>query len=192
MKTIEIQATSRETGRPQIARQLRAEGKVPAVIYNNGAATPIFAPLMEIKNAIYTAETFIVNIHLNGAVVSAIVRESQFDPVTEQLLHVDFLQVSDTKSLVVTLPISLVGTPSGVIKGGKLLTKLRRIKVKGIPSSLPSAVEVNVSGLDLGQTIKVGDVKFENLTVVSSDSSAIASVEIPRALRSARDRGGKS
>lgn len=190
MNTIDIQAFPREIGRPQIARELRSGGKVPAVIYDNGAATPIYLEYKEVRKVIYTAETYIVNLVLNGEVISAVVRESQFDPVTEQMLHIDFMRVSDKKAILVSLPVNLVGTPTGVIKGGKLLTKLRRIKVKGIPSKLPADIKVDVSGLDLGQTIKVGDVTFENVDIVSSTSTAIASVEIPRALRSQQGRKG--
>ena len=188
MKSTELKAFKRpDTGKAS-SKHMRREGKVPGVVYNNSEATHVFFDYKELKTVLYTPETYIVNLDVEGEKVDAIVRDADYHPVTEKILHVEMLSVSD-KPVIVSLPISLVGKPFGVGKGGKLLTKLRKIQVKGIPSQLPDKVEIDVSALDLGQTIKIADANITGLTVVTPPSAGVASVEIPRALRSAGAAG---
>ncbi|GAB4411626.1 MAG: 50S ribosomal protein L25/general stress protein Ctc [Bacteroidia bacterium] len=191
MKTIELKAAPREQIGKRVNKDLRGANKVPAVIYHNSEATHIILDERSAKQAIYTPDTYLVKLDLDGQWLDAVIRESQFDPITEKLLHVDFLQVDERTPVTLTLPVRLIGTPVGVTKGGRLVTKLRRIKVKGIPAQMPQAVEVNVADLDLGGTIKVKDAQIEGLQIITSPSAAVASVEIPRSLRSAKEGGKK-
>ncbi|MCB0836013.1 MAG: 50S ribosomal protein L25 [Bacteroidetes bacterium] len=185
MKTTELQAQARETVGKKENKALRNSGQVPAVLYNNSEATHIYVDYKELQPILFARDTYIIKLNVDGKASNAIIREAQYHPVTEKILHVDFLQVTDEKPVVLTLPVNLVGSPVGVSKGGKLVTKLRRIKVKGIPSQLPEKVEINVSQLDLGQTIKIVDANIQGLEIVTNASTGVASVEIPRALRSA-------
>ena len=185
MKTIELTAHKRETVGKRNTKDLRNEGQVPGVIYSSGKTEHIYVDAKAVKPAVYTGDTFIVNLDVAGSKTSAIVRSTDFHPVTEKMTHIEFLEVSDKKPVTVTLPLKMVGTPTGVTKGGKLAVKLRKIAVKGIPSKLPEFIEVSVKALDLGQTIKVGDVDFGDIQIMTSPSAGIASVEIPRSLRSA-------
>ncbi|MCB0842567.1 MAG: 50S ribosomal protein L25 [Bacteroidetes bacterium] len=185
MKTTELQAQARETVGKKENKALRNSGQVPAVLYNNSEATHIYVDYKELQPILFARDTYIIKLNVDGKDSNAIIREAQYHPVTEKILHVDFLQVTDEKPVVLTLPVNLVGSPVGVSKGGKLVTKLRRIKVKGIPSQLPEKVEINVSQLDLGQTIKIVDANIQGLEIVTNASTGVASVEIPRALRSA-------
>ncbi|MEM9986199.1 MAG: 50S ribosomal protein L25 [Bacteroidota bacterium] len=184
MKTIELKATNRPAVGKRNAKDLRTEGLVPGVVYHQAEAKHIQINSKEVKQALFTPETYLVKLDVEGEIVDAIVREAQFHPVFDHLLHVDFLQVSDDKPVVLTLPLKMKGTPVGVTKGGKLATKLRKLKVKGIPGKLPAFIEVNVGDLDLGQTRKVGELDIKDIEVVTSPSAAIAAVEIPRSLRS--------
>ena len=185
MKTTELKAHSRTDLGKSVTRKIRKEGKVPGVVYDNSNAIHIVFDYQAVKPALYTPDTYIIKLDLDGQTHDTIIREAQFHPVTEKILHVDFLKVSEDKEVILTLPIKLVGTPDGVRQGGKLVTKLRKIKVKGIPAQLPEFVEVDVNGLKLGTTIKVGDASIEGLNIITSPSAAVASVEIPRALKSA-------
>ena len=185
MKTTELKAYSRTDLGKSVTKKIRKEGKVPGVVYDNSNAIHIVVDYQAVKPALFTKDTYIVKLDLDGEAHDTIIREAQFHPVTEKILHVDFLKVSDDKEVILTLPIKLSGTPKGVRSGGKLVTKLRKIKVKGIPSQLPEFVEIDVSDLKLGTTIKIGDAHIEGLNVITSSSAAIASVEIPRALKSA-------
>lgn len=190
MKTIELTAQSRETVGKRNTKDLRKAGSVPGVVYANGSAQHISVVEKDMKPIIYTADSFVVNLNIDGTVVSSIVRDTDFHPVTEKMTHVEFLAVTDDKPVIVNLPLKLVGVPKGVTKGGKIVVKLRKLSVKGIPSKLPDFVEVPVADLDLGSTIKVSDVDFGDLHVMTSASAGIASVEIPRALRSAASAAG--
>lgn len=191
MKTIELKASLREQTGKRYAKALRKDSKVPGAIYNNGQATHVEVEYLDMQRTLFTEDTFLVKLDLEGNVREAIVREAQYHPVTDRIIHVEFLEVIADKAVTLTLPLTLTGTPVGVTKGGKLITKLRKIKVKGIPANLPQAISVDVSGLDLGGTIKVVDAKIEGVEVVTSPSSAIASVEIPRALRQAAKDAAK-
>ncbi len=184
MKTIELKASARPELGKRNSKDLREEGLVPGVVYHNAEAKHIQLESREAKKVLFTAETYLVKLNVEGETVSTIVREAQYHPVHDHLLHVDFLQVADDKPVVLNLPITLKGVPAGVTKGGKLSTKLRKLKVKGVPGNLPASIEVNVSDLELGQTRKVGEIELENMEIVTSASAAIAAVEIPRSLRS--------
>lgn len=190
MKTIELVANKRENVGKRVAKDLRNDGKVPGVVYSNGEATHIYLDGKAVKLAVYTPETYIVDLDVEGKKVHTIVRKADFHPLTEKMMHIELLEINDNKPVIVTLPLVMSGTAVGVTKGGKLAVKLRKISVKGIASQLPDKVSVDVSHLDLGQTIKVGDVSFEGLQIVTPSSAGIASVEIPRALRSATSKKG--
>ncbi|MEM6265141.1 MAG: 50S ribosomal protein L25 [Bacteroidota bacterium] len=190
MKTISIKAYDRPELGKASTRELRKEDKVPAVLYDNGKASHITINYLDARSILYTADTYIVNLDLEGGAADTIIREAQYHPVTDKIEHIDFLKVGD-KEVELTLPITLTGTPKGVIKGGRLMTKLRKIKVKGIPAELPELIQVDVSHLELGTSIKVSDLSIEGLKITSGGSAAIASVEIPRALRSAKSAEGE-
>lgn len=185
MKTTQLKAQARADMGKRFTKQLRKAEKVPGVIYDNSAVTHIVLDHKELTKAVYTADTYIIQLDVEGTQQDAIIREIQFHPITEKMLHVDFLSIAGDREVDVMLPVQLVGTPAGVVKGGKMAVKLRKIKVKGIPSKLPDYVEVDVSRLGLGETIKVGDIKNDKLTILSASSAALASVEIPRSLRGA-------
>ena len=185
MKTKSIPAQPRADLSKAATKQLRRDGKVPAVMYGEGGeASTIVMDYADAKAVLFTSDTYIVQLDINGEVTEALVRESQYHPVTDRILHIDFLKVSPGKAVELVLPLKMVGAPVGVIQGGRLMPKLRKLKVKGIPSELPEYIEVDVTHLDLGMSVKVHELET-GLTITSNASSAIASVEIPRALRSA-------
>ena len=186
LKTLDLSVVERTDIGKAANKQLRREGSIPGVLYDNAGVTHLAVNVKELRPAVYTKETYILNLAIEGGeTVQAIIREAQFHRVTEKPLHIDFLRVSADKEVILELPVVLVGTPAGVSKGGKLVTKLRRIKVKGVPQDLPDSVEIDVSALELGGTIKVSDAGITGLKVITSQSAGVASVEIPRALRSA-------
>lgn len=188
MKTTALKVQERTDMGKRFTKALRKENKVPGVVYDNSAAKHIVIDAKEVRKAIYTADTYIVQLDIEGTQQDAIIREVQFHPVTEKILHIDFLRVSD-KPVEVMLPIRMVGTPVGVIDGGKLTTKLRKVKVKGVPASLPDSVEIDVSPLKLGSSLKVEDIKSEGLVIVTDASTAVAGVEVPRSLRGVDGEG---
>lgn len=186
MKTTDLKVQKRETTGKRTAKILRKAGRVPGVIYHNAEAINISVDIQEARKILYTEETYLVNLDVEGEAMQCIIRSSDFHPVTDILTHIEFLRVTDERPVAVSLPIKLTGTAEGVVKGGKMAVKLRRLKVKGIVSKLPEKIEVDISGLDLGESIKVMDAKIEGINVLTAQSAAIATVIIPRALRSAK------
>jgi large subunit ribosomal protein L25 len=192
MKTTDLVVSKRaETGK-KIIKDLRKADQIPGVIYDHGNAIHISVDSKEVRKVIYTEDTYIINLDVEGDKMDAIVRSADFHPVTDRMQHIELLRVTDERPVTLTLPLKFEGTAKGVVKGGKLTIKLRKVKVKGIPSKLPERIMVNVSGLDLGETIKVKDAKVaEGVQILTPASAAVASVIIPRALRSAKSAEAK-
>lgn len=186
MKTIEIQGSVREGVGKSATKKVRNAGNVPATVYGLGDPKNIAIPYNDIKKALYSPETYIINLDVEGASTSTIIQEAQYHPMTDNIVHVDFLRISDEQPVEVKLPIKLVGNAKGVLSGGKLVALMRKIKVRGIPSQLPDRVEINISKLELGQTITVSQANVEGLEITSPASAGIAVVDIPRAVRQAQ------
>ena len=187
MKTVGLNGSPRESVGKSDTKKVRNAGNVPCVMYAGGNEPVHFsAQHKDLVKILYSPDIFIVKVDLDGKVHEAIIRETQYHPVTDKILHVDFLSVNDKDEVEFELPISLVGTATGVRNGGKLVAMMRRIKVRGIPVNLPEKVEVNVAHLELGRTIRVSEVEAPGITITSPAQAGIARVEIPRALRSAQ------
>lgn len=191
MKTIDLKGSVREKLGKSGTRQVRYDGDIPAVIYGGTDPDHVTVDYLTVEKSLSTPDTYIFNLDVNGKQTPAILREVQFHPVTDRIMHCDFLRVQDGVALELELPIKLNGTPEGVFAGGKLISLMRRIKVKGVPAELPDAVNVNVKHLELGQTIKVRDLQEEGLTITSSPNAGIAMVEISRAARQAAAAAAK-
>ena len=194
MKTLEIIGFKRANLGKQQSKELRNESYVPGVLYGNGEQVHFYAPVILFRDLIYSPEVYEVDLNIEGTHYRAILQDAQFHPVNEMLLHVDFLQLQDDKPVKLDIPVKFVGTSPGVIAGGKLSVKLRTLKVKALPANLPDYVEVDISDLELGKSIKVAKVKAESYEVLTNPNAPIATVTIPRALKSAQTeeaRGGK-
>lgn len=186
MKTIAITGESRKDTGKAAVKKVRMADKVPGTIYGLGEPQNVAVDYNTIGKAIYTPDSFIIDLDVEGEVSRTIIREAQFHPVTDKILHVDFLRVDDEHPVEVRLPIKLVGTSKGVLAGGKLVPMLRRIKVRGIVSQLPDAVEINISNLELGNTITVGQANTGDLNITTPPSAGVAIIEIPRAVKQAQ------
>jgi large subunit ribosomal protein L25 len=191
MKTIAISGSPRENVGKRDAKELRYEGKVPAVLYG-GTEQQHFAVLAtDLKDAIYTPEANFLEIDINGTKTKAIIKEMQFHPLTDLLLHVDFLQLFDEKEIIMEIPIKLTGTSPGVKMGGKLVQKLRSLRVKALPANMPQFVEVSISKLEVGNLFRVRDIEKGNFTITNTPEDTIASVTMSRALKQAEQATGK-
>jgi large subunit ribosomal protein L25 len=150
-------------------------------------------PFSEFRHIVYTPEVFLVNIDIEGKVYQAVMQDTQWHPVEEKMLHADFLQVVENKPIKVSLPVNVVGTAKGIKAGGKLKVNLRKLKVKGLAEKLPQAIDVPVTELGLGQSIKVGELKAQEMQILNNKSDVIATVTVTRAARAAMsaDKGKK-
>jgi len=192
MKSIEIKGTARtETGK-KATKQLRKEGVVPCNLYGeargeNGLpqALSFCVPASGLRKLVYTPEIFSVDLDIDGKKYIAVMRELQFHPVSDQLLHVDFYEVNDKKPIVMEVPIKLNGLAEGVRAGGKLAANVRKLKVRAPYTQIPERLDIDVTNLGLGKTIKAGELQFEGLELVTPASVVVCQVKMTRSAMSA-------
>ena len=192
MKTIEIKGTARTCGGKKLAKQLRKQGLVPCNLYGeqkdeNGLpkAYAFSVEEAELRKLLYTPEIYTVNLDIDGNKCMAILKEAQFHPVKDNVLHIDFYQITDKKPIVMEVPIRLNGLAEGVKAGGKLAASVRKLKVKAVHTAIPERLDIDVTSLQLGKTIKVGELSFEGLELVTSPSVVVCQVKMTRNARSA-------
>lgn len=183
MKTITIEGQLRtETGK-KATRQFRSQGLVPGVIYGGSQEINFTAPVLAFKSLVYTPDFQLAEIKVDGKSYRCIMKDLQFDKVTDQLAHVDFLELIEDKKVVATIPLKLTGTSKGVKDGGKLVTKMKSLKVKTLPKHLKENIEVDITDLELHGNIRVEDVKESNYEILNSPRIPIASVVTTRQLK---------
>ena len=191
MKSIDVKGTARtETGK-KAARNLRKSDLIPCNLYGekreNGlpVAENFTVSAAEVRNLIYTPDIHSVNLTIDGKEHKAIVKELQFHPVTDKLLHIDFYEITDKKPIVIAVPIKLNGLAEGVRAGGKLAASVRSLKVRAAYTQIPERLEIDVTNLGLGKTIKVADLSFEGLELVTPASVVVCQVKMTRSAMSA-------
>ena len=183
MRTVEIIGYKRANLGKSSSKHLRNEGNVPCVLYGGKDQVHFYAPAIQFRDALYTPEPCFVKLNVEGEEFTAIIQDSQFHPVSETLLHADFLQLFDEKEVKMDIPVKMVGSAPGVANGGKLIIKKPKLGVRALPANMPDAIDVDVSELKLGKSVKVGSLSPENFEILNSPLVTIASVAIPRALR---------
>ena len=183
MKTITIEGQLRtETGKKN-TRALRSQGLVPGVIYGGSQEVNFAAPVLAFKNLVYTPEFQLAEISIDGKSYRCILKDVQLDKVSDELAHLDFLELVEDKKIVATIPIHFSGTAAGVKGGGKLVTKMKNLKVKTYPKHLKEFIDVDLTNLELNQNIRVEDVKDPNYEILNSPRIPIASVVMTRQLK---------
>ncbi|HOY14868.1 MAG TPA: 50S ribosomal protein L25 [Saprospiraceae bacterium] len=193
MNTVTVSTQIREEVGSRGARTARAEGMVPAVIYGSNDPIHVLVNQKEVKPLIYTPDFKLGEISVNGSAIKCIVKETQFHPVTDELLHVDFLALTPGKKIKVEVPVRFVGNSPGVKNGGKLIQQLRKIKIKTTPENMIEEINVDISHLELGQVLRVKNVQVsKDIELLINPSILIANIEIPRALKSAAAADAKS
>ena len=191
MKSIKIEGKRRSELGKKATRQVRSEGLVPGVIY--GAENTHFTvPQMVLRSLVYTPDFMVAEINVDGKTHNCILKDLQFDVVTDELSHIDFLELSDDRKIVANLPLKFTGTAEGVKAGGRFVPKMNTLKVRTYPKYLVEAIEVNIDDLKIGGNIRVEDVKVENMEVMNSPRIPVASVVTTRALRQAETEEAKA
>jgi large subunit ribosomal protein L25 len=183
MKSITIEGQLRTESGKKATRQLRSQQMVPGVIYGGASEVNFTAPATAFKDIVYTPEFMLAEVKVDGKSYRCILKDLQFNKVTDLLNHVDFLELVEDKKVIATLPLKFVGTPVGVKEGGKLMTKMKSLKVKTYPKYLREFIEVDINKLELNGNIRVEDVVLENIEVLNSPRIPIASVTLTRQLK---------
>lgn len=185
MKTVAIHAQLREGKGKQAARTLRAQGLAPGVIYGGKEEVHFSAPILAFRSLVYSPEFQIAEINIDGKVYRTIMKDLQFDVVTDTLTHIDFLELVEDRQVIANLPLKIVGQSAGVKAGGRLVVKMNSLKVRTYPKHFVENIEVDITNLELNGNIRVEDVKFENGEVLMPARQPVASVVMTRALRQA-------
>jgi len=194
MKSIAISGSPRENVGKRDAKELRYQAKVPAVLYGGPTQTHFAVSAADLRPVVYPTDVHLIDIEVAGVKTQAIIQDIQFHPLTEQILHVDFLQLDPKKPLTMEIPVKLTGTSPGVKTGGKLVLKLRKLRVKALPKDHLDNIEVSISELEVGKSVRVADLSFDKLVIVNAQEDTIVSVTTSRALRQAEQEaaaGGK-
>ena len=183
MKTVEIIGYERANLGKQDSKRLRVAGNVPCVVYGNGEQVHFYAPVIMFRELVYTHEAHFVQLNIGEKEFRCIMQDIQFHPVSEMILHIDFLELHVGKPVKMKIPVVFKGSAIGMLQGGKLEVKQQGLMVEALPKDMPDVISVDITDLDLGKSIKVGDVETENFEFLTSDRVTIASVNIPRVAR---------
>lgn len=191
MKTIDIKGTARSEFGKKASRAYRKENNIPCVLYGMGENVHFMVPVDELRKVVYTPHIYVINIDIDGKVYNAIMKEIQFHPVKDTILHVDFLEINEEKPIVIGIPVKLEGLAEGVKAGGKLNLQMRLLKVKGLYTEVPEKLVIDVTNLGLGKSIQVGALNFPGLEVLNAKNAVVCSVQLTRAARGAAATAGK-
>ena len=189
MQTIEIKAFKRENVGKVATKELRAAGNVPCVLYGGKEVVHFYAAVKDFNKLLFTPVVYIVKLNVEGTVYDAIIKDVQYHPVSDVVIHADFLQVFDDKPIVVELPVKLNGLAEGVKAGGKLTLEQRKLRVKGLAKDLPEELVIDISHLGLGKGMQVGELEYPNIELLNAKNSVVVSVKLTRAARAAQQKG---
>lgn len=187
MKTLAISGSERKELGKKAAKAERKSNMIPCVLYGNGQNINFVVSESELRKAIYTPNIYVIELNIDGKKINSVLKDAQFHPVKDAILHVDFYEVTENKPIVMAVPVKLEGLAEGVKAGGKLSQDMRKIKVKGLYTNIPEILTVNVENLGLGKTIQVGSLSFDNLELVSPKQAIVASVKSTRASKNAAE-----
>ncbi|MBT3612105.1 MAG: 50S ribosomal protein L25/general stress protein Ctc [Flavobacteriales bacterium] len=181
MKTLAINVKERENVGKTNTRALRNQGNVPCVLYGGEKQVTFYAHENDFRKLVYTPDTFVVELSINGNVTKAIMQDIQFHPVTDKILHIDFLEVFDNKAITVAIPVILNGTAIGVKNGGNLMFRRSKIITKGLVANLPNSIELNIEHLKIGMFTYIKDINIEGCELVAPGNSVVVGVKTARA-----------
>ena len=193
MKTFELEGKGREivarsADQKRALKAMRKNNEIPAVLYGGEKVTHFTVTKEAVRKLVYTPEIFVVELSIDGNKTMAIVKDMQFHPVSDEILHMDFLEVSKDKAVVMEVPVVLEGHAEGVKAGGKLVLQMRKLKVKALYNIIPEKLIVNVSHLGLGKTVKLS---YEGLELLNAKEAVVCAVKLTRAARGAAATAGK-
>ncbi len=180
MKTIEIKGSFRTELGKKSSKQLRKAGNVPCVIYGKEGNLHFNAPELAFKHLIYTHEAHLVDLNIDDKVYKAVLKDVQYHPVSDKILHADFMNVSDDKPVVINIPIQTSGDSVGVIAGGKLNIKRRNLKVKGLPENLPEYINIDITNLKIHESVKVGDLSYDKIELLDPKKLMVLTIATSR------------
>lgn len=183
MREIEIIGFKRANLGKSEANKLRNQGQVPGVLYGGEKQVHFYAPAIQFRPALYSPEACFIMLNVEGETYRAIIQESQWHPVSENLLHIDLMELHIGKPIKMDVPVKTIGNSPGVANGGTLIIKNRKLKVLALPKNMPENIIIDISQLGIGKAIKVASIKTDNFEILTSPLVTVVNIAVPRVLR---------
>ena len=182
MKKVSVSGSPRENVGKKDAKRLRRDGLVPCVIYGGKEQIHFVIPTVSFKDIVYTPEVCLISLDINGKKFDAVLQDIQFHPVDDKILHADFLEIFSDEVVKISVPIKVIGNSPGVIKGGKLHIKLRKVRIQALPADLPDFIDVNISKLEIGDSVKVGQLQLAKIDFLDPENAVVVMVKSTRTI----------
>ena len=182
MKQVSLSGSPRGNVGKKDAKKHRREGNVPCVLYGGKEQFHFVIPEPDLKKVVFTPDTFLINLTVDGKKYVAILQDIQYHPVSDKILHIDFLQIFDDKPVIVSVPLRFTGTSKGILKGGRLVRKYRKVRIKGLIKDLPDEIMVDITKLDIGDSIKINALFRDNLEFLDVPTSIVAGIKTQRVI----------
>jgi len=193
MKTASLSGSLRENVGKKDSAQIRKEERVPGVLYGGKEQKHFTVAKLDIDRLVFNPDTFLITLDLGGHKADAIIKEVQFHPVTDKIIHIDFFEVSATKPVKVQLPVRTTGTSEGVLGGGRLAINFRKLEIKGLTSDLPECIEIDITKLNVGDKVRVAHLNIPGCTLTQAGSAVVVDIRSTRATMQAKaeEKAGK-
>ncbi len=189
MKQVSLSGSLRENVGKKDTKALRSDGLIPCVIYGGESQTHFSVKSVDLNKLIYTSDVYKIELDLGGNKVMAIIKECQFHPVSDKVLHVDFIELNEEKEVKIDLPVHLKGNALGVRNGGRLLTIYRTLSLKGLPSAFPESIEIDITDLRIGEKIRISELNVPGLTILAPANAVICGVKTARGAMDDEEEG---
>lgn len=180
MKTVSMSGFLRGNVGKKDAKKIRMDGSVPCVVYGGKEQLHFYTDAKNFQKIVFTPEVCFVKLNLNEKEYDVILQDIQYHPVTDNIMHADFMELNPEKHIIMNIPVKVSGVAPGVLKGGKVVQKFRKLKVKALPANMPELIEVSINGLEIGQNVKVSDVPAEKFTILDNKNNTIVGVSVTR------------
>lgn len=189
MKALKLSGTPRESVGKKDAKKLRREGNVPCVLYGGEKQIQFSVPEKDFKPLIFSPNTFLVELTVDGVLYHCILQDVQYHPVKDNILHVDFLQIFEDKPVSISVPLRYTGTSKGVLKGGRLFRKYRKLTISALPEHLPDEIVVDITNLGINDSVKISGLKRENITFLDPPQSVAVAIKTARGAAEGEEEG---
>jgi large subunit ribosomal protein L25 len=180
MKTIDIEGSIREEVGKKSTANLRKKGHVPCILYRDGNVTHFEAPEKNFFKLVYSPDVYLVNLKLDGTTYQGVMQDIQFHPVKDNIMHIDFYEVIEKHPFWMRIPVRYEGVPAGVTEGGKEIVKMRKLVIKALPKDMPDEIKLDVTGLNIGDSIRVADLAYDKLEIIDDPNSVMVLIKSPR------------
>jgi large subunit ribosomal protein L25 len=185
MESVELKASLREETGKKSSKTIRAQEAIPCVLYGGKENVNFFIMEKDFRDLLFTPKVYVINLDISGRKYNAVIKDMQFHPVSDKLLHADFYEVSEDRPVIIEIPVSLKGSSVGVREGGKLVTDKRKVKVKGFVKDIPAEIDIDITSLGVGKSIRAGEIVADKFEVMLPKDTPVVSVKTTRAAAAA-------